>query len=210
MESVKRRLVRHDDRLLLLFAPPFERTSLDPGYIQGYLPGIRENGAQYTHAAVWSVIAFAMLGAGDEAGELFDLLSPIRHTRRRADLQRYKGEPYAVSADVYARPPHVGRAGWTWYTGAAGWLYRAGLEFILGFRKQGPSLRIDPCIPRAWTRFGITYRHAGSTYRISVENPKGVCRGVSRILLDGEVLPSDARVPLSDDGAEHTVEVWLG
>ena len=162
MESVEQRLVRRDDRLMLLFSPPFDRTPLDPGYIKGYLPGIRENGGQYTHAAAWSVVAFAMLGEGDKAVELFNLLSPIHHASRRANLHRYKVEPYAVAADVYSRPPHVGRGGWTWYTGAAGWLYRAGLEWILGFRKQGSALRIDPCIPRDWKRFEIdlpSWRH---------------------------------------------------
>jgi cyclic beta-1,2-glucan synthetase len=151
-----------------------------------------------------------MLGEGDKAGELFDLLSPISHTSRRADLHRYKGEPYAVSADVYAGPPHVGRAGWTWYTGAAGWLYRAGLEWILGFRKRGSALCIDPCIPRDWKRFEIAYRHGGTLYRIAVENPKGVSRGVSSISLDGTLLAGGALIPLSDDGAQHRVEVLLG
>ena len=196
MESVEQRLVRRDERLMPLFSPPFDRTPLDPGYIKGYVPGIRENGGQYTHAAAWSVVAFAMLGEGDKAGELFNLLSPIYHASRRADLHRYKVEPYAVAADVYSRPPHVGRGGWTWYTGAAGWLYRAGLEWILGFRKQGSALRIDPCIPRDWKRFEITYRHGGTLYRITVENPKGVCRGVSRVSLDGDpALWRGARTP---------------
>jgi cyclic beta-1,2-glucan synthetase len=171
---------------------------------------VRENGGQYTHAAVWSVAAFAALGEGDKAVELFNLLSPIHHTSRPADVQRYKSEPYAVAADVYSRPPHVGRGGWTWYTGAAGWLYRAGLEWILGFRKHGAALRLDPCIPRDWKRFEIAYRYGSARYRITVENPTGVCRGVSRIVLDGGVLPSDALVPLCDDGAEHAVEVLLG
>ena len=210
MESVEQRLVRRDDRLMLLFSPPFDRTPLDPGYIKGYVPGIRENGGQYTHAAVWSVVAFAMLGEGDKAVELFNLLSPIHHASRRADLHRYKVEPYAVAADVYSDPPHVGRGGWTWYTGAAGWLYRAGLEWILGFRKRGSALRIDPCIPRDWKRFEITYRHGGTLYRITVENPKGVCRGVSRVSLDGTLLSGEALVPLSDDGSEHRVQVVLG
>jgi cyclic beta-1,2-glucan synthetase len=210
MESVAQRLVRRDDRLVLLFAPPFDHTKLDPGYIKGYVPGIRENGGQYTHAAVWSIVAFAMLGDGDKASELFDLLSPIHHASRRANLHRYKGEPYVVAADVYSEPPHVGRAGWTWYTGAAGWLYRAGLESILGFRKEGAALRIDPCIPRRWERFAITYRHGGSVYRIQVENPKGISRGVSQIQLDGEQLPGDALIPLCDDGREHRVDVRLG
>jgi cyclic beta-1,2-glucan synthetase len=210
MESVEQRLIRRNDRLALLFSPPFDGTSRDPGYIKGYLPGVRENGGQYTHAAVWSVVAFAMLGEGDKAVELFNLLSPIHHASRRADLHRYRSEPYAVAADVYSRPPHVGRGGWTWYTGAAGWLYRAGLEWILGFRKQGSALRVDPCIPRDWKRFEITYRHGGALYRITVENPEGVCRGVSRIILDGAVLSKEALIPLSDDGSEHRVQVLLG
>jgi cyclic beta-1,2-glucan synthetase len=210
MESLEQRLVRWDDRLVLLFSPPFDRTPLDPGYVKGYLPGIRENGGQYTHAATWSVVAFAMLGEGDKAVELFNLLSPIHHASRRANLDRYKVEPYAVAADVYSEPPHAGRGGWTWYTGAAGWLYRAGLEWILGFRKQGAALRIDPCIPREWKRFEITYRHGGALYRIAVENPKHVCRGVSRVSLDGALLSGDALVPLSDDSREHRIEVVLG
>jgi cyclic beta-1,2-glucan synthetase len=210
MASVEQRLVRRDDRLVLLFSPPFDRTPLDPGYIQGYVPGIRENGGQYTHAATWVVVAFAMLGEGDRAGELFDLLSPIQLASQRANLHRYKGEPYAVAADVYSQPPHVGRAGWTWYTGAAGWLYRAGLESILGFQKRGAALHVDPCIPRHWERFEIRYRHGSSLYRIRVENPKGVCRGVSRVQLDGALLSTGALVPLSDDGREHRVEVVLG
>ena len=210
MASVERHLVRRDERLVLLFSPPFDRTPLDPGYIKGYVPGIRENGGQYTLAAVWALVAFARLGEGDRAGELFDLLSPIQHASRRANLHRYKGEPYALAADVYSQPPHVGRAGWTWYTGAAGWLYRAGLESILGFQKQGAELRIDPCIPRHWQRFEIRYRHGNSLYRIRVENPKGVCRGVSRLQLDGAGLSEEKPIPLSDDGCEHRVEVVLG
>jgi len=210
MESVGRQLVRREDRLLLLLSPPFDRTRLDPGYIKGYPPGIRENGGQYTHAAIWAVIAFAELGAGDKAADLFDLLNPIHHANSRADVHKYRVEPYAVAADIYSESPHVGRGGWTWYTGAAGWLHRAGLEWILGFRKRGPTLRIDPCIPPLWKGFEITYRHGRTLYRISVENPEGVCRGVSRVSLDGAALPGEALVPLSDDGREHRVQVLLG
>jgi cyclic beta-1,2-glucan synthetase len=210
MASVEERLIRRDDRLMLLFSPPFDRTPRDPGYIKGYVPGIRENGGQYTHAAVWSVIAFAKLGAGDKAVEFFNLLSPIHHASRRANLHRYRAEPYAVAADVYSQPPHAGRAGWTWYTGASGWLYRAGLEWILGFRKRGSSLHIDPCIPPRWKGFEITYRHGASVYRISVENPAGVSRGVCRVSLDGSLLSGEGLVPLSDDGSEHRVQVVLG
>jgi cyclic beta-1,2-glucan synthetase len=210
MESVERRLLRRERGLLLLFSPPFDRTPLDPGYIKGYLPGIRENGGQYTHAAIWSVAAFAMLGEGDKATDLFNLLNPIHHTSSRADLHRYKVEPYAIAADVYSEPPHEGRGGWTWYTGAAAWLYRAGLEWILGFQKRGSALCIDPCIPKDWKHFEIAYRHGGTLYRITVENPKGVCRGVSRVSLDGIQLPVEALVPLVDDSREHDVQVVLG
>ncbi len=210
MESVDRHLVRRADRLLLLLTPPFDRTVLDPGYIKGYPPGIRENGGQYTHAAIWSVMAFAEMGDGDKAADLFNLLNPIHHAKSRADVRRYKVEPYAVAADIYSEPPHTGRGGWTWYTGAAGWLHRAGLEWILGFRKQGSALRIDPCIPGRWRGFEITYRFGSTVYRIAVKNPKGVCRGVSRLSLDGTLLPTGTLVPLSDDGGEHHIEVILG
>ncbi len=210
MESVERWLVRRVDRLLLLLSPPFDKTTLDPGYIKGYPPGIRENGGQYTHAAIWSVMAFAELGDGDKAAELLHLLNPIHHASSRADVRKYKVEPYVMAADIYSEAPHVGRGGWTWYTGAAGWWHRAGLEWILGLRKRGSALRIDPCIPRGWKGFEIAYRHSLSLYRITVENPKGVCRGVARLSLDGAVLPGEALIPLSDDGKEHDVQVVLG
>jgi cyclic beta-1,2-glucan synthetase len=210
MESVEHHLVRRDDRLLLLFTPPFDTTPLDPGYIKGYLPGVRENGGQYTHGAVWSAVAIAMLGDGDTALEMFNLLSPINHAGDRAAVEVYKVEPYAVAADVYSEPPNVGRGGWTWYTGAAGWLYRLGLEWILGFQKQGSALRIDPCIPKGWKHYEIAYRHGGALYRIAVENPDGVCRGVSSISLDGARLAADAPIPLADDGRDHDVQVVLG
>jgi cyclic beta-1,2-glucan synthetase len=213
MESVERRLVNREDQVVQLFTPPFDRTSHDPGYIKGYVPGIRENGGQYTHAAIWSVAAFAELGDGNTAVELFNLLNPIRHASTRADVLRYKVEPYAVPADVYSQPPHVGRGGWTWYTGAAGWLYRAGLEWILGFHKQGETLRIDPCIPKEWERFQITYRYHTAVYHITVENQSHVSRGVSGITLDDVQLQSDTSntlVPLTADGREHQVRVVMG
>ena len=140
MAAVDQQLVRRPEGLILLFTPPFDNTPHDPGYIRGYVPGIRENGGQYTHAAAWTVIAFAALGDGDKACELFRMLNPIARTSSRASVQRYKVEPYVVAGDVYAEPPHVGRGGWTWYTGAAGWLYRAGLEWILGFRMRRHDL----------------------------------------------------------------------
>ncbi len=148
MAALDQQLVRRPEGLILLLTPPFDHTPLDPGYIKGYVPGIRENGGQYSHAAVWTVIAFAELGDGDKASELFRMLNPIHRTTSRAGVQRYKVEPYVVAGDIYGEPPHVGRGGWTWYSGSAGWLYRAGMEWILGFRVRGATLSIDPCIPR--------------------------------------------------------------
>ncbi len=181
MAAVDEQLVRRDDGLVLLFTPPFDHSDLDPGYVKGYLPGIRENGGQYTHAATWSVLAFAALGQGDKAAELFSMLNPINHASTPAGVERYKVEPYVMAADVYAEAPHAGRGGWTWYTGSAGWMYQAGIEWILGLRLRGATLSIDPCIPKAWPRYEMTFRHRGADYQIVVENPDGVSRGVASV-----------------------------
>jgi cyclic beta-1,2-glucan synthetase len=214
MAAVEEYLVRRHDGLLLLFTPPFggaDSATVDPGYIKGYLPGVRENGGQYTHAAIWSVLAFAALGEGDKAYELFTLVNPIHHGNTRVGVHRYKVEPYVVAADVYAEPPHIGRGGWTWYTGAAGWMYRAGIEWILGFRVRGARLHLDPCIPRTWPRFEIVFRYHSSRYEVIVDNPQGVARGVLSIALDGEPLPGGGTaIPLVDDNTTHHVRVVLG
>jgi cyclic beta-1,2-glucan synthetase len=214
MAAVDDHLVRRGDGLVLLFTPPFDTSALDPGYIKGYVPGIRENGGQYTHGAIWSVMAFAALGDGDRAGDLFSILNPINHASTRAGVHRYKVEPYVIAADVYAEPPHVGRGGWTWYTGSAGWMYQAGLESILGFRLRGTSLIIDPCIPRAWPGFEIDFRYHGTRYEIRAENPRGASRGVTHLELDDEPVPlksGDApTVKLTDDGGTHRIRVVLG
>ncbi len=211
MTAVEEYLVKREDGLVLLFTPPFDHTPLDPGYIKGYPPGIRENGGQYTHGALWSVIAFAMLGDGDKAGELFSLLNPINHANTREGIHRYKVEPYVACADVYSMPPHVGRGGWTWYTGSAGWMYRAGIEWILGFRLRGKTLLIDPCIPRKWPGFEIVYRYGATRYEIAVENPRGVSRGVTSVELDGKALAQrPAQIALADDSATHRVRIILG
>ena len=210
MAAVDEYLVRREDGLVLLFTPPFDRTPLDPGYIKGYPPGIRENGGQYTHAAIWAVIAFAQLGEGDKAAELLAMLNPIQRSSTRAGLHRYKVEPYVVSADVYAEPQHIGRGGWTWYTGSAGWMYRAALESVLGFRVRGDVIQLDPCIPKAWRGFELVFRHGTARYEISVHNPNGVSRGVVRVLLDGALRVGDGGIPLLDDGATHRVIVTLG
>ncbi len=210
MAAVDSQLVRRPEGLVLLFTPPFDLTSHDPGYIKGYVPGIRENGGQYSHAAAWTVIAFAALGDGDKAYELFRMLNPITHTSSRAKVQRYKVEPYVLAGDVYAEPPHVGRGGWTWYTGSSGWLYRAGLESILGFRVRGQFLCIDPCIPRTWPGYSISFRYHSAIYQISVKNPTGICRGVLSTSIDGKDFVGRVNIPLADDGATHQVLIVLG
>ncbi len=211
MAAVEEYLVRRGDGLVLLFTPPFDKTAADPGYIKGYLPGVRENGGQYTHAALWCVIAFAALGEGDKATELFSILNPINHASTRAGLHRYKVEPYVAAADVYNEVPHIGRGGWTWYTGSAGWMYRAGVEWILGFRLRGASLHLDPCIPRSWEGFEIAFRYHSARYELSVKNPNGATRGILSVEIDGAMLPKGGReIPLVDDGREHRIRVVMG
>jgi cyclic beta-1,2-glucan synthetase len=204
MASSSERLTRDAERLLLLLTPPFDRSEPDPGYIRGYLPGVRENGGQYTHGAIWTVLATALLGDGDRAHELFSYLNPVNHGRTPAEVAAYKVEPYVVAADVYANEQHVGRGGWTWYTGSAGWLYRLAVETILGLRLVGGRLRIDPTIPRGWAGFEARVRG----YTVVVENPDSVCRGVARVELDGRPIEGD--VPLESDGQEHRVRVVMG
>jgi cyclic beta-1,2-glucan synthetase len=182
----------------------------DPGYIKGYVPGIRENGGQYTHAAVWNVLAYSMLGDGDRAVELFRMLNPITHSSSRAAVQRYRVEPYVVAGDVYSEPPHVGRGGWTWYTGSAGWLYRVGVESILGFQMHGLILHIDPCIPREWPHFEITFRYHSAVYEIRVENPSSVSHGVALTRVDGALHAGMADIRLADDHQRHEILVVLG
>jgi cyclic beta-1,2-glucan synthetase len=212
MESVERNLIRADDELVLLFSPPFDQTSVDPGYIKGYLPGVRENGGQYTHAAVWCVCAYAKMGRGTRAMELFSMLNPIHHASTRTGVNTYKVEPYVMAADIYGEPPHVGRGGWTWYTGSSGWMYRSGLEFILGIKKQGQVLVVDPSIPHDWDDFEAIYRHGKSTYHIRVENPEHVSNGIRRLELDGASQPlvDGPKFELSEDGREHRVRLVMG
>lgn len=210
MHSVREFLVRDGDEMVLLFTPPFDKTGQDPGYIKSYPPGVRENGGQYTHAAVWSVIANAKLGNGEQAVELLGMLNPIKRAGTRTGVYAYKVEPYVLAADIYAEPPHVRRGGWTWYTGAAGWFYRAGLESILGFHVRGDALLFEPCIPNHWTGFTMRYQYRSSCYDITVNNPNAVSRGVIRLELDNiQQLPHN-RLVLRDDGLTHQVRVIMG
>jgi cyclic beta-1,2-glucan synthetase len=207
--SSEARLIVPSLRMMKLLTPAFQHTTPDPGYIQSYPPGIRENGGQYTHGVLWTVLALSLLGAGDRAGELFSLLNPIRHADTPDGIERYRVEPYVLAADVYGGSGYEGRGGWTWYTGSAGWMYRIGMEHIIGLRRRGRTLAITPCIPSNWASFEIEYRHGTATYHIVVENPEHVCQGVIRLEIDG-VRTSDGYIRLESDDRTHEVRVTLG
>jgi cyclic beta-1,2-glucan synthetase len=206
MQSFEAHLVRNDARLLMLLTPPFDKTSHDPGYIKGYVPGVRENGAQYTHAALWSVLATALRGDGTRAFELFQMLNPLTHTLTRDEVATYKVEPFVVPADVYTAAAHLGRGGWTWYTGSASWMYRVGLEAILGFRKLGDRLEIRPIVPVAWPEYAITYRYGKTTYDIVVYDPGAIRSDEVELEIDGRPVEG-CSIRLVDDGASHEVRV---
>ena len=208
MASLDQRLVRRDAGLIQLLDPPFDKTEQDPGYIRGYVPGVRENGGQYTHAAIWATMAFAELGDHARAWELLRMINPVNHGNSAERIAVYKVEPYVVAADVYAVTPHVGRGGWTWYTGSAGWMYRLIVESLLGLRLQGDILRLSPCIPADWPEYKLRYRYRDTVYRIHVH--QGLGQGDrQRLIVDG-IEHSDLAIPLRDDHAQHAVEVWLG
>jgi cellobiose phosphorylase len=209
MQAVDEHLVDRAAKLILLLTPPFDCAEPNPGYIRGYVPGVRENGGQYTHAALWSVLAHALLGQGDTAHELLSFINPINRSVDPSRLEQYRVEPYVVAADIYSAKEHVGRGGWTWYTGSAGWMYRVTLEHVLGIRREGEWLTIDPCVPRQWRRFQVTLRLQNAEYRIAVENPKGVNRGVQSISLEGRAT-EDRRVRLQPDSGTHAVLVVMG
>lgn len=209
MAAVEKYLIDREEGIIKLLTPPFDTSPLEPGYIKGYVPGVRENGGQYTHAATWVILAFARLGDGEKAWELFHMINPVNHARTPIEYARYKVEPYVLAADVYSVAPNTGRGGWTWYTGAAGWLYRIGVEHMAGISRRGGYLSIDPCIPGGWSGYRATYRYGKSVYSIAVENPEKVGRGVAKIIADGLAVQGNM-VKLLDDGLEHFVRVVLG
>jgi cyclic beta-1,2-glucan synthetase len=205
MEAVDKRLVRRDHALIQLLDPPFDKSALNPGYIRGYVPGVRENGGQYTHAAIWTVMAFAALGDSRRAWELFDMVNPVNHGNSEAAIAIYKVEPYVVAADVYAVAPHTGRGGWTWYTGSAGWMYRLIVESLLGLKLDVDKLRFTPCLPADWETFKLYYRYRETVYHIVVLQ---TADRKTRITVDG-VEQRDDVIPLVDDRKEHAVEVRI-
>jgi cellobiose phosphorylase len=207
LESLDRRLVRRDNRLILLLDPPFDKSDLDPGYIKGYVPGVRENGGQYTHSAIWTVMAMAARGDSARAWELFSLINPLAHAMTPADVATYRVEPYVVAADVYGVDPHTGRGGWTWYTGSAGWMYRLIVESLIGLQLAVDKLRITPCLPEEWTRFQVHYRYRETFYHITIHN-HGSGSTTCRLTLDGTEL-SDDFITLVDDGQDHDIDVTM-
>jgi cellobiose phosphorylase len=211
MNALDQRLVRRDHALVQLLDPPFDRSALDPGYIRGYVPGVRENGGQYTHAAIWASMAFAAQGDAARAWELLDMINPLHHGDTPGGIAVYKAEPYVVAADVYAVAPHTGRGGWTWYTGSAGWLYRLIMESLLGLRlTAGPQfarLHFAPCLPEDWQQFKLRYRYRETTYHITVRQAADAEAAMS-VQVDG-VLQAEPAIALVDDRREHRVEVIL-
>jgi cellobiose phosphorylase len=218
MSSVDQYLVKRDAQLVQLLAPPFDQSSLEPGYIKGYVPGVRENGGQYTHAAIWASMAFAMMGDKARAWELFAMLNPINHGRTPDETARYKVEPYVMAADIYMAEPHTGRGGWTWYTGAAGWMYRLSIETLLGVQLEADQLSITPCVPAHWTSYKIHYRYRETMYHITMQRVANTSEDVIEVKLDGVKVSSPAvdgamqihnRVPLVNDQQEHHVVVYF-
>ena len=209
MNSLETYLVDKENGLIKLLDPPFENGNLEPGYIKSYLPGVRENGGQYTHGAVWAIIAEALLGFGDKAVEMFKIINPIEHTRTKESTNKYKVEPYVVSADVYSSKNLAGRGGWTWYTGSSGWLYTAGIEYILGLKICNNYLSINPCISKEWKEYKINYRYIKNTiYHINVKNPEGKNTGVTKVYCNGNE-NFEKRIKLVDDGEIYNIEVIM-
>ncbi|MHB1398182.1 MAG: GH36-type glycosyl hydrolase domain-containing protein [Trichloromonadaceae bacterium] len=209
MDALDQHLVRREAQLIQLLTPPFDQSDLEPGYIKGYVPGVRENGGQYTHAAIWATMAFAMLGQRERAWELYAMLNPVNHGSEPQGIARYQVEPYVMCADIYAVPPHTGRGGWTWYTGAAGWMYRLTVETLLGLHLEVDQLRIAPCIPAHWPGYKVRYRYRETIYHLTISNGVEPAAPGRRITLDGVAIEG-AAIPLVDDRRDHQVEVSLG
>jgi cellobiose phosphorylase len=208
LDALDTRLVKRDLGLIQLFDPPFDKSHQNPGYIKGYVPGVRENGGQYTHAAVWAVMAFAEAGQIERAWELFRLINPVNHGNTAESIATYKVEPYVVAADIYTNPQHAGRGGWTWYTGSAGWMYRLITESLLGLHLEVDRLRVEPVLPADWQAFDLHYRYRETFHHIHVRRV-GPGNAVGQVLLDGVEQP-DKLIPLADDRGEHHAEVLVG
>ncbi len=203
MESLENHLIDKENGIIKLLDPPFEKGKLEPGYIKAYLPGVRENGGQYTHAAIWVIIAESLLGFGDKALDLYKMINPIEHSRTKEASKKYKVEPYVIAADIYGIGNLTGKGGWTWYTGSSSWYYKAGIEYILGLKIEKGYLRIEPCIPNNWKEYQIQYKWKESIYNIIIKNPNGKNTGVSKIILDGKETENNIKL----DGSRRIYKI---
>lgn len=208
MESLDNHLVDRENGIIKLLDPPFINGKINPGYIKSYLPGVRENGGQYTHAAIWVIIAETMLGFGDKSIDLYKMIIPIEHTKTKESCIKYKVEPYVISADIYGWGNLVGRGGWTWYTGAASWFYKAGIEYILGIKIKNNILNIEPCIPKDWDNITIKYKYGRSIYNIKIKNPNRRNTGIRYFKINGEEI-KEKEIKLIDDGKIYDLEIEM-
>lgn len=208
MESLENHLVDKENGIIKLLDPPFEKGTLDPGYIKAYLPGTRENGGQYTHGSIWAIIAETILGFGNKAGEYYRMINPIEHSRTKEAAGKYKVEPYVVAADVYAQKNLAGRGGWTWYTGSASWMYEAGIKYILGLHIENQKLKLQPCIPNDWKEYTIKYKYGSSIYHIHITNPNAKNTGITNFKLNGQEIP-EKEIVLNKNGGIYNIEVEM-
>ena len=209
MESLENHLVDRENGIIKLLDPPFEKGKLNPGYIKSYLPGVRENGGQYTHSSCWVIIAESILGFGDKALEYYRMINPIEHSRTKDASNKYKVEPYVIPADIYGAGNLAGRGGWTWYTGSASWYYMAGIEYILGFKIKNNTIKIDPCIPKDWKEYEIKYRYENAIYNIKIKNPDGKNKGVTKIFVNGKEIETENGIKLEKNANVYNIEVIM-
>ena len=209
MESLENHLVDRENGIIKLLDPPFEKGKLNPGYIKSYLPGVRENGGQYTHSSCWVIIAESILGFGDKALEYYRMINPIEHSRTKEASNKYKVEPYVIPADIYGAGNLAGRGGWTWYTGSASWYYMAGIEYILGFKIKNNTIKINPCIPKDWKEYEIKYRYENAIYNIKIKNPDGKNKGVTKIFVNGKEIEKENGIKLEKNANVYNIEVIM-
>ena len=208
MESLENHLIDKENGIIKLLDPPFEKSKLEPGYIKAYIPGTRENGGQYTHGAIWTIVAECMLGFGDKAVELFKMINPIEHAKTKDEANKYKVEPYVISADVYGHKNLAGRGGWTWYTGSSSWMIKTGIEYILGLKIEDNYLSINSCISSDWKEYSIRYKFGSSIYNIKVKNLNGKNTGIEEFRVDGKVI-EDKKIKLLDNKKIYEIEITM-
>lgn len=208
MQSLENHLVDKENGIIKLLDPPFDKSKLEPGYIKAYVPGTRENGGQYTHSAIWAIIAESILGFGNKATEWYRMINPIEHSRTKDSAKKYKVEPYVIAADISSQKNLAGRGGWTWYTGSSSWMYEAGIKYLLGLKIENGELYINPCIPSDWKEYSIRYQYGNSIYNIRVINPNGKMQGISNFRIDG-VENSEKKITLNKLGGVYNIEVEI-